>query len=291
MTIFLHYLKRHAREPVGIAIYIIAPIVFLFLTTVINEAAFETAIEAASELPGVIGEIAADATEAAINAFQLEGGSLNTSINAFMSMLVFQLMGALIVIDVLYRDLRKDMRWRLAVAPVPQIKFVLGNFKGALIFAMASGLLMIGANFLLGGYMFTPWVLFAVLFLVALMSQLVGVLMFYLFDRMAMANTVAVIFCWAMVFMQGLFMFEVSLPDALQSFGQQYTPLAWATRAIMLSGGTEAQEVLGNVNVMGISFAGGMSDVYLNLGLLTGFVAVLAVVNIVVANLRGRKAS
>jgi len=290
MTIFLHYLKRHAREPIGIAIYIIAPIVFLFFTTIINEAAFDAAIEAANELPGVIGEIAAEATETAINAFQLEGGSLNTSINAFMSMIMFQLMGSLIVIDVLFRDLRKDMRWRLAAAPVKQIKLVLGNFKGAVIFAMVSGLLIILFNFLLGGYMFTPWMLFAVLLLVALMSQLLGVLMFFLFNRMAIANTVAVIFVWSMAIIQGI-MFQLPLPDAVQRFGQYHTPLAWATRAIMNSGGTEAQEVLGAINVMGVSFAGDMSDALRNMGFLAGFVIVLLIAVVIAGHIRGRKLS
>ncbi|MCL2363836.1 MAG: ABC transporter permease [Defluviitaleaceae bacterium] len=290
MTIFLHYLKRHAREPIGIAIYIIAPIVFLFFTTVINEAAFDAGIEAANELPGVIGEVAGAAAEAVVNAFQLEGGSLNTSINAFMSMIMFQLMGSLIVIDVLFRDLRKDMRWRLAAAPVKQIKLVVGNFKGAFIFAMVSGLLIILFNVLLGGYMFTPWVVFATLILVALMSQLLGVLMFFLFNRMAVANTVAVIFVWSMALIQGL-MFQVPLPDAVERFGQYHTPLAWAMRAIMSSGGTEAQEVLGAFNVLGISFAGEMSDTLRNMGFLAAFVAVLAVAVVIASHIRGRKLS
>ncbi|MCL2202820.1 MAG: ABC transporter permease [Defluviitaleaceae bacterium] len=261
MTIFMHYTKRALKEPLGIAIYIVAPLVMVLITTLVNQ-------YAADEFQGA--------------AVMANGRDLVVSVNVFMNLIMFQFMGILLVVDPLHVDIRRDMRWRLLAAPVPPVKFVFGCMFGHYVFALLSGLLIIAGGFVMGGYMFTPWVPVAVLALVGIIAMLMGTLFFYLFKSLAVANTLGTVFTFGMAIPQGI-MIMADFPTPVQTFGQYFTPLAWAFRAIIYSS-DEASEMMTQFFFnQQHSFTRGMPGALMNLGLLAAFAAVLAVIVVLVS--------
>ncbi|MCL2189077.1 MAG: hypothetical protein FWC16_09185 [Defluviitaleaceae bacterium] len=260
MTIIKHYLKRSLIEPIGIAIYIVAPLVFVGLIAVMNQYNIE---------------------EGAIT-LMANGTDLNVGNNLVINMLMFQFMGILLVVDPLFRDLKYDMRWRLLSAPVPSVKFVFGCMWGHYVFALAAGALLLIGGFFMNSYMFNPFVLAAALALVALIAMLFGTLFFYLFKKMAIPNTLGTVISFGMSILFGV-MVSVDLPTPLHYFGQYGTPFAWALRAIIYSS-EEASAILSSPNItMFETFDGGMTGVMMNLGFLAAFAAVLAVIVVIVS--------
>jgi len=255
MTIFKHYLRRAFTEPIGIAIYIGAPAVMVALLAIMNQYGGEDGQTAEVLLSG--------------------GRDINIGFNLIMNMIIFQFMGILLVVDPLFRDLKKDMRWRLLSAPVPPTKLVFGNMFAHYIFAVASGLLLILVGYFFNSYMFTLWVMVTVLALVALIAMLIGVIFFYLCKTMALANTLGTVFTWLMVILQGI-MFAIP-PEPLYTIGSYHTPLAWSIRAIVYSS-QEATYFIDNNFFTVHSFTGTMSDAMMNLGFLAGFAALCAVI-------------
>jgi hypothetical protein len=249
--IIRHYLRRVLVDPVGIGVYILFPIA---LITVL----------------AMTSNYLTQGYDHLIN-----GYDLNVSMNMIINLLLFQLMGSLIVIDFLYEDLRGEMRWRLLATPVPVIRFVLANLLASVSFAVISGLMLIGVSaFVFNAYLHNVWVLLSVLVLMAVMSQLVGILFFLVFKRKGTANTMGTLFCWVMVLLSG-FMMGISFGEAITRIGRLYTPFAWAFRAIIYSG--EAAGLGGMIE------AGGMTDALLNLGYLAGFTVLLVPVVVVLA--------
>jgi hypothetical protein len=261
MNILRHYFRRVAIEPVGVGVYILFPVTLLTFLVVTSNYMNQG------------------------DAHLINGRDVIISFNMVINLLLFQLMGSLIVIDFLYDDLRGDMRWRLLATPTPIIKFVGANLFASVLFAVISGLFILAAGaFAFNSYMHNVWVMLAVLVVMAIMSQLVGLIFFFLFKKKSMANTLGVVYCWGMALLSG-YMFNISFGEAFTTFGRLYTPFAWAFRAIMFSGGLAAEGMEGIIN------PGGMGDALLNLGYLTGFTAVLAVTAFVLARVRGRNAA
>jgi ABC-type transport system involved in multi-copper enzyme maturation permease subunit len=246
MNIIKHYFKRYAIDPLGVGIYVFFPVILLALFSVVN-------VYNAEE-----------------NNFLLDGRDLAASYNMIVNLLIFQFMGSLLVIDFLHTDLRQDMRWRLGMVPVPRTKLVFGNMAGAFTFSFLSGLFVIGVSgIFFNAYMHNLVVLLAVLVFVALISQLVGVLLFFLCAKKSTANTLGSVFCWGMVLLSGMMM-GINLGTALTDIGTRYTPFGIAVRAIIYSGGvTRLDDAFGG-------FSGGsLSGAWLNVGYLAGITAVL----------------
>ena len=259
MIIFKHYLRRSIIEPIGIAIYVIAPLVFVLLTTVINQ----------------YGQ-PEDAVVILSN-----GRDLNVAMNLIINLFMFQFMGILLVVDPLFRDLKYDMRWRLLAAPVPPVKIVFGCMWGHYVFAILAGLLLLVGGFFMGSYMFNIGILLATLALVSLIAMLFGTLLFFLFKKMAIPNTLGTVISFGMAILMGVLV-TVDLPGPLHAFGQYGTPLAWATRAVVYSS-AEASQILTDFFGIFETFEGGMSGAFMNLGFLGAFAAALAILVVLVS--------
>jgi ABC-type multidrug transport system permease subunit len=250
-----HYFKRYATDKLGVGIYIFFPVILLTLFAVINNYALEG------------------------DDHLFKGYCLSASFNMIANMLIFQLMGSLLVIDFLYADLRENMRWRLLAAPMSPLRYALGNAVGAYSFSLISGVVIIAVSaFAFNAYLHNIWVLFTVLFLMALISQLFGVLMFLLCKQKRVANTLGVIFCWGMILLSGPFM-GIDIGEGIFAVGSLIMPYAIALRAVIYSG-----EVTGTFN--GVEYYGGMAEAWMNVGYLAIFAAFLFILTYFISRRR-----
>jgi|GEM_PF-826233 len=292
MTIIRHYFKRTLLDPMGIGIYVLFPLILLSLFHVINEYnipsevnhyipghGYVALVDGVGYIPGVgeievggpmfyvpgVGEISLDD--------RLGGRNLTASFNLLVNLLIFQFMGSLLVIDFLYVDLREDMRWRLGMAPVSKAKLAFGNMAGSFGFALLSGLILIAVSaFAFDAYLHNVPILLLVLVLVGLISQLMGVLFFFLFKKKSTANTMGTVVSWAMVLGSGMMM-GINFGEGVTELASRVTPYGMAVRAVVNSGGVNDLP-----GIMEIFSGSGINEAWLNVGLLGAVAAALAIV-------------
>jgi len=240
--IFRHFLMRTLREPIVIIFSFLLPIGLTILNTVINLNFLDQG----------------DRQAAAIEA----------TVIAALFMIAFQFFSSQVLIYHIYEDLRGPARWRLLATPVKQGSFLAGAVLASWIFSIIQGLLIIGTSALLFDMHWgNPFILVAVIIMVATIGQLMALLISLATSKLKTAVGITYAIGFSMMFLSGALF--VPLGDsAFAVFVQNYgTPLTLAWRAIIFSGvaDNDMSLVAFNMGVLGI-IAAVMAGVVLILG-------------------------
>jgi ABC-type transport system involved in cytochrome c biogenesis permease component len=236
--IFKHYIKVALAEKENL-LMIILPLAFIILNGVIN---------GDTEL--------------------VDGFNPVMTAVAPMFMLSFQFFGCAWIADYLHRDFKGPVHWRLHAAPIDQRIYFAAIGAASWIFNLLTGGLIIAVTAL---FFNADWgnygIVFLVLLLVSLMSQFIGLLMFYLVKDYSMINTIMYIIGFGMMLFSGVLFIPISGHAAL-NYLRTHTPLSLGWNAIL--GTSFFRE--GSINGAGII------DVGRNIMILVGMTGVLGVV-------------
>ena len=257
--ILMHYFKRMLREPLAILIYVFLPMVLVILNVVLNVGIFE------------------NPDDQMLNGYSMMATGIMTII-----MVMFQFMGGALIIDYYYRDFRDAKRWRLLASPAPLGKFIFAGMLACVVFSVVSGALIIGVSVIfLDAYMYNPVFLVAVLILMAVFSQLLGLLLSLFGLKKATAETIATVFPFAMVVPAGHMFVNLRLGGALDFFFERVTPYAQALNALLYSSSLGG-DLFGNQGFVGAD----MGMALLNLGTLAATTLAMGIAVAVVARRR-----
>lgn len=243
--IFKHYLFRSLKEPLGIAIITVLPMV---LITIISMAMI-------TQIP--------DETLYIRNGYNIISSQI-----ALMFMVSFQFFAGNILLDYIHPDFRGEKRWRLFSMPVKTNDYVFGILAACFLFSMIQGGVVISISAIfLDAYWGNPFVLFLTLFACAGFAQLLYMLLFLLIPKKGTVEAVAQIIIWSMMFVSGwigTFSTDIAQDSGsnIRNFIADYgTPISLARNAITNSG------FIGN----------NMNEAMLSLGILYTLLAILAV--------------
>jgi len=248
MIIFRHYLKRIVTEPITMLIFVLFPAALVAVNTFINL--------------GMVDET----VDRLVNGRDMMAGSV-----AVLMLVMFQFMGGTLVIDHIFRDLKSDRRWRLGAAPVSTGKIVFSMALANIVFSIIAGLLVLAVGFIFfNAYYPNIPVLLTLLVILAVFSAFLGMLVSVFVPKKGTAEAIVMIFAWAMILPAGLFG-PVNLGSALNRFFNYMTPYAMALRTTLYSGMPRDD----------------MSIVMLNLGILAGLTALIAIFTLILLRRRG----
>lgn len=211
VLLFRHYLRRLSRDFFGLLIFVVLPVVLVWVLSSVY-------------------------TQNAEEQIYVDGYNMISTRIAVGMMLMFQLIGGIYIINHLNHDLIKPMKWRLKSSPLPTHGFIFAGAVACLIFTVLQGLIIVACTTLfLDAYWGNLWVAVLVIVLISFISQMLNMVLLLYVRDVNTADTLSWFLSWAMAALGGL-MF--SLPDnAFFRFMQQYgTPFSLAQSAIRESG-------------------------------------------------------
>ncbi|MCL2357870.1 MAG: ABC transporter permease [Defluviitaleaceae bacterium] len=245
MLIFLHYLRRTSLDPIGLLIFILMPVVLVFLNVEINVANIDF------------------------------GGHVIATVVVLQIMMMFQLMAGSYICEYVCLDLQGETRWRLLAAPVALNKYLFGALAASLLFTLVSG----GIILLIGAVVYDIYVgnigfVVAAMVLTALFGQFLGVILSVLIKKSGTAVAAHIGISWAIFILSGFFG-RVRLPvigDLLSTHGMPYSA---ALRAVLQSG--VGQFVFDDYGML-LSATADTTSALTGLAALAGFAAVTGIV-------------
>lgn len=218
-TLFVHYFKRVATQPMNIFVISLLPMMLMVI------------------LSYVLGQNPPEGHEYLLD---YHGYNIVATNVAIMLMTGFQFFAGLALLDYLHGDFRTDRRWRLFSAPVNNNDYIFGAISAVYVYAVSQGLLIIAASLFLRVHWGNIFVLLGTLLLVAAIGQLLYMLFFLLFKKLTTVQTVVQVIVWVMLFASG---WVTMGPGAMEGespvldfFFTYGTPISLARRAITESG-------------------------------------------------------
>ena len=208
---FRHYLRRSLREPFTLMIYIALPVV----------------------ISGVLNAIY---TWNPSGSTSLNGYNMVATYISVGMMLLFQLSGGLYLLNYLYNDLMRPMKWRLKAAPGETAVIIYAAASCCTIFCALQGLLIVCLTaWLFNAYWGNLFVTVLTIFVVSIISQMLGMLLLLLTRSVGVSEGIVWALSNAMAALGGMLF---PLPDnALFGFVKIYgTPFSLASSAIFESG-------------------------------------------------------
>jgi len=217
----------------------------------------------------IINSLLSDGTMA------LEGYNVASSFNMPAFVLSFQFFNMGIMLHILFKDFKGDMRWRLRAAPHTLRTFIVPAFVASWIFSIFTAIvnIVISALFL-GAYLGNILVFAAVLLLISLMATFLAMLIFLFTKKFAGANGVVYIVSFGLMIASG---FMVPLGDSrLVELLISHTPMTLGMRAIINSGSLSVFPPWG----------AGMERSIINIGILGAMTAAIAIITLIAAGRR-----
>ncbi len=208
---FFHYLRRLSRDAFGLLIFVVLPVVIVY----------------------ILSMVASQNTEEQI---YVSGYNMITTHISLGMLLMFQLNGGVYLLNYLNHDLLRPMKWRLKATPSTTYILVFAGMAACLIFSVFQGILVVVCTALtLDAYWGNLWVTLLVIVIISMISQLINIILFLYIRNLSTAENVSWFISWIMAVLGGL-MF--SLPDnAFFRFMKQYgTPFSLAQSAVRESG-------------------------------------------------------
>ena len=177
-------------------------------------------------------------------------------------MLAFQFFSSDILIYNVYDDIRGTVRPRLLASPVAPQLFFFGAMASSWVFNLVQAALILGVSALFLDLSFgVIWVLLVTVLLVSMIAQLIALLLTQVAKTRKVASGVLQGLCFLFMLLSGVLFIPLG-DSAVAQFVMQYgSPLGVAWHTLMYSGVIETD----------------MNQVFLNLGILGGMVAVLLV--------------
>ena len=240
--IVTHYLKRNFLDKMSY-LQLILPLGFIFLNGIISD------------------EIIVD------------GYNIVMTMMSPLFMISFQFFACTIVTDWLFRDFEGPVHWRLWAAPLDQRVFFGAILLASWLTTFIQGLLIIVITTFFNANLGNLGVTLLVLFIISIMSQVIGLLIFYFAKSYKGASTFMYVFGFSMM-LTGNALFPIDdLPQFILNIFR-YSPLNLGVNAIMGSGPlSESMSHLGLV--------GDFGSVASNVGILVAMTAVLSVLSII----------
>lgn len=218
-TIFAHYFKRAATEPMNIFVVTVLPTVLIII------------------LSSVMGQNVPEGHEYLLD---YHGYNIIATNAAIMMMTGFQFFAGLALLDYLNGDFRADRRWRLFSTPVKNNDFIFGAIAAVFVYAVLQGLVIIGVSLFMRVYWGNIFVLLGTLLLIAAIAQMFYMLFFLLFKNLQTIQTITQIVVWIMLFASGWVSMGPGAMEGespvLEFFFTYGTPISLARRAITESG-------------------------------------------------------
>ncbi len=208
---FRHYLLRLSRDYLSILIFVVLPVVVVYILTF------------------VFSQNTAEET-------YVSGYSMVSTHIAVGMMLMFQLSGGIYLLNCLNDDLIKPMKWRLKASPCSTHTLLFSGAAACLMFTVLQGLLVVTFTaLLLDAYWGNLWIVVLVIVLISFISQLLNMILFLYVRNVTTAEYISWFLSWTMAALGGL-MFP--LPETIFfRFMKQYgTPFSLAQSAIRESG-------------------------------------------------------
>lgn len=208
---FKYYLRRASRDPFGLLVFVVLPVVLVYILSFVY-------------------------TRNPDEQIYVAGYNMISTHIAVGMMLLFQLNGGIYLLSFLNNDLLKPMKWRLKATPCHAHTFVFAGTAACLLFTVFQGLMVVAATALFSGaYWGSLWMTVLVIVIISMISQLLNMVLLMLIRNISTAEYLSWFIAWCMAALGGL-MFP--LPDnAFFRFMSQYgTPFALARSAIMESG-------------------------------------------------------
>jgi len=248
-----HYFKRITRDHVGTACLFLLPVALVALFTVISNTNFE-------------------GTDNIVDGFNVFATG-----NTMMQLVMFQFFNSMIITDFMYADLRTDMRWRLLASPQSFSKFIFSGAFVGVVYSIISGLFILGFGvFVFNANWGTLWVTLSTLLVLAILNTLFGLFLFLSIGNKNTTNAIA----FGVAFGQTIPMNFMNLNnDAVRFFFERVTPFGIGSRVIVY-GSTIGE------NDFGDFIYKNMAHSMLNLGILVGLCAILAIAIIVISRRR-----
>lgn len=207
----LHYLKRMSRDPFSMAIYVLLPVVMVYiLATIFSQNYYAE--------------------------FMVNGYNMIVTHLAVGMMILFQFNGGIYLLAFLNETFSKPMKWRLKATPCELHIFVFSGVFACLIFTTLQGLLIVGiTSIFFDAYWGSLLVTAIVIFIISFMSMMIAILLFLFIRDMNAAEYVLWGISLTMNILTGL-MFELPDNDFFRFTADYGTPFAIARRAILESG-------------------------------------------------------
>lgn len=208
---FRHYLRRSSRDPFGLLIFVVVPVVLVYILSFVYTRNTDEQIYVA-------------------------GYNMVSTHIAIGMMLLFQLNGGIYLMSFLNNDLIKTMKWRLKATPCHAYTFVFAGTAACLLFTVLQGLMVVAATALFSdAYWGNLSMTVLIIIIISMISQLLNIVLLMLIRNISTAEYLSWFIAWSMAVLGGL-MFP--MPDnAFFRFMRQYgTPFALARSAIMESG-------------------------------------------------------
>lgn len=208
---FRHYLRRVSRDPFGLLIFVVLPVVLVYILSFVY-------------------------SQNTTEQIYVDGYNLVSTYIAIGMLLMFQLNGGIYLLNCLNHDLIKPMKWRLKASPCHTDTLVFAGTAACLLFTVLQGLLVVAITALFqDAYWGSLWVVIIVIILISIISQLLNMILLLYIRNINTAEYISWFISWIMAVLGGA-MF--TLPDnAFFRFMKQYgTPFSLAQSAIRESG-------------------------------------------------------
>jgi hypothetical protein len=208
---FKHYFTRLIRDPFGLAIFTVLPILLIWL----------------------LGSIY---TSNAQDEIYVQGYNMVTTHIGIGMLLLFSLNGGAYILHYLSHDFSKNMKWKLKSTPCPIHILAFASILSCTFFMFVQGLLVIAiTHFFLDAYWGNLWVTLLVVLTTSIFSTLINIIFFFTTKSLTLAETISWVSAWIMAALGGL-MFDLP-QNAFFEFMKVYgTPFALAQTAIKSSG-------------------------------------------------------
>ena len=210
----LHYLKRMSKDPFSMAVYVLLPVVIVYILATIYSTNHDDPAEY----------------------FYVNGYNMIITHFAVGMMLLFQLNGGIHILHFLNQTFQKPMKWRLKASPCPLSMFVFSGVFACLIFTSLQGLLIVAiTSIFFNAYWGSLLVTVITIFIISFISMLIAIFVFLFVRNLNTAEYVSWGIGFTMATLAGM-MFP--MPDnAFFRFMAQYgSPFALARSAIFESG-------------------------------------------------------
>lgn len=224
---FQYYLRRIAREPLGLIIFVVLPVLLVFILSFVY-------------------------TQDKSKEIFVSGYNMVASYLAIGMTLMFQLNGGLYLLNIFYHDLMKPMKWRLRSTPCPTYTMIFAGIAACIIFTVLQGLMIVFlTSVFFDAYWGNLFVSFVVILFLSIISQLINMILLITMRSLSTAEFFSWFLSWIMAVFGGL-MFP--LPDnSFFRFMKEYgSPFSLAQTAINESGflGTSVANLLLSMAVL-----------------------------------------
>ena len=264
LSMIKHYFKRIMQDPIMVGVYFFLPVGLVVLQMMM----FNYNVEGEDHLA--------------------HGYNMIATFMVAAMLVLFQIFSSSTIIDYLHMDVHGDRKWRLLAAPTNFAKFIAAACVAAVIFSMLSGvILLVVGGLVFDAYLFSIPVTLVVMFMLSLMAQFFGMLLFLFFKKKAHTEAIIMVTGFAMSTFAGEFVLgQIDFGvDFLNNFFQRYTPYALGRRAISYAGTltAECSPLVSELRMEGNN----MSGAIINIGILTAITLVIGVAAYVIQRRRG----